>query len=101
MSETGLSFARPVYGHFTGCIEDELYRRVVNVQLINQDGYYTMDWAAFEEACSRPENRAFILCSPANPVGRVWTREELSRMCEITRRNHVLTDLRRGALQIF
>ena len=86
----GVIICRPVYGHFTGCIEDELYRRVVNVQLINQDGYYTMDWAAFEEACSRPENRAFILCSPANPVGRVWTREELSRMCEITRRNHVL-----------
>ncbi len=86
----GVIICRPVYGHFTGCIEDELYRRVVNVQLINQDGYYVMDWDAFEAACARPENRVFILCSPANPVGRVWTRDELARMCEITRRNHVL-----------
>ncbi len=86
----GVIICRPVYGHFTDCIERELYRRVVNVQLVNHDGYYTMDWSAFEAACARPENRVFILCSPANPVGRVWTREELARICEITRRNHVL-----------
>lgn len=86
----GVILCRPVYGHFTGCIEDELYRRVVNVQLKAEDGFYTMDWEAFEAACAKPENRAFILCSPANPVGRVWTREELARMCEITRRHHVL-----------
>ena len=86
----GVIICRPVYGHFTDCIERELYRRVVNVQLVNHDGYYTMDWSAFEAACARPENRVFILCSPANPVGRVWTCEELARICEITRRNHVL-----------
>lgn len=86
----GVIICRPVYGHFTGSVEEELYRRAVDVHLVNQDGYYTMDWEAFEAACARPENRAFILCSPANPVGRVWTREELARMCEITRRNHVL-----------
>lgn len=86
----GVIICRPVYGHFTGCIERELYRRVANVQLVNRDGYYEMNWDAFEAACARPENRAFILCSPANPVGRVWRREELARMCEITRRNHVL-----------
>ncbi len=86
----GVIICRPVYGHFTGSVEEELYRRAVDVHLVNQDGYYTMDWEAFEAACARPENRAFILCSPANPVGRVWTRDELARMCEITRRNHVL-----------
>lgn len=86
----GVIICRPVYGHFTGCVEEELYRRAVDVHLVNQDGYYTMDWEAFEAACARPENRAFILCSPANPVGRVWMRDELARMCEITRRNHVL-----------
>lgn len=86
----GVILCRPVYGHFTGCIEDEMYRRAVNVQLVNNDGYYTMDWDAFEAACAVPTNRLFILCSPANPVGRVWTREELARMCEITRRNHVI-----------
>lgn len=86
----GVIICRPVYGHFAGCVEEELYRRAVNVQLLNHNGYYEMDWDAFEAACARPENRAFILCSPANPVGRVWRREELARMCEITRRNHVL-----------
>ncbi len=86
----GILLCRPVYGHFTDCIERELWRRAVNVQLRNEDGYYTMDWDAFETACAEPENRVFILCSPANPVGRVWTREELARMCEITRRHRVL-----------
>lgn len=86
----GVIICRPVYGHFTGCIEEEYYRKAVNVQLINSDGYYTMDWDAFEAACAVPTNRVFILCSPANPVGRVWTKEELARMCEITRRHSVI-----------
>ena len=86
----GVILCRPVYGHFTDCIERELYRKAVNVQLKAENGFYTMDWDAFEAACAKPENRVFILCSPANPVGRVWTREELSRICEITRRHRVL-----------
>ena len=63
---------------------------MVNSQLICQDGYYTVDWADFEQKCAVPTNRLFVLCSPANPVGRVWSPEELQRMYEICKRHHVL-----------
>jgi cystathionine beta-lyase len=86
----GVIIQRPVYGHFTGMIEDDTHRRVVSNHLINQEGYYTIDWEDFERKCAVPVNRAFILCSPANPIGRVWTREELARMAEICRKYQVL-----------
>jgi cystathionine beta-lyase len=86
----GVIIQRPVYGHFTGMIEDDTLRRVASNHLINKDGYYTVDWEDFERKCAVPTNRAFILCSPANPIGRVWTREELSRMVEICRKHQVL-----------
>ena len=46
------------------------------------DGRYTIDFDAFERAIT-PRSRMFLLCNPHNPVGRVFTREELSRMAEI------------------
>jgi cystathionine beta-lyase len=46
------------------------------------DGRYEIDWDAFERAIT-PRTRAFLLCNPHNPTGRVYTREELTRMAEI------------------
>ena len=46
------------------------------------DGRYTIDFDAFERAVT-PRTRMFLLCNPHNPVGRVFTREELARMAEI------------------
>jgi cysteine-S-conjugate beta-lyase len=53
------------------------------------DGFYDIDWDAFEAAIT-PQTRMFLLCSPHNPVGRVWTRAELARMAEICRRHDLL-----------
>lgn len=87
----GIIVCRPVYGHFTECIEEDTYRKVVSVHLINDGtGYYTMDWEGFEKACAEPTNRIFILCSPENPVGRVWTEEELKKIIAICKKHHVL-----------
>jgi len=86
----GIIVCRPVYGHFTDCIEKDTYRRLIDSHLIETDGYYTMDWEDFEEKCAEPTNRIFILCSPANPVGRVWTMEELQRIDAICKRHHVI-----------
>ncbi len=47
-----------------------------------EDGAYTIDWDLFESAIT-PATRLFLLCNPHNPVGRVFTRQELSRMAEI------------------
>lgn len=58
--------------------------------LQEEAGRYTVDWDAFEAMASRPECSLFLLCSPHNPVGRVWTPEELRRMGGICNANHVL-----------
>jgi cysteine-S-conjugate beta-lyase len=50
------------------------------------DGRYTIDFEAFERAIT-PRSRMFLLCNPHNPVGRVFTREELTRMAEICLRH--------------
>lgn len=103
----GVLICRPVYGHFTGMIEDDTYRKVVNCDLVNDGkGYYTIDWVDFEEKCSRATTRIFILCHPANPVGRVWTKGELKKMAEICKRHKVLiisdeihSDIVRGGIK--
>ncbi len=53
------------------------------------DGHYGIAWEAFEEAIT-PRTRAFLLCNPHNPVGRVWREDELAHMAEICLR-HGLT----------
>lgn len=53
------------------------------------DGRYTIDFEAVERAIT-PRSRMFLLCNPHNPVGRVFTREELSRMAEICLRRSLV-----------
>jgi cystathionine beta-lyase len=55
---------------------------VVN-ELVYNDGKYTIDLADFEDKVIRNQVKLFILCSPHNPVGRVWTRDELAAMGDI------------------
>ncbi len=60
------------------------------VELTRQpDGYYVIDYDAFEAAIT-PRTRIFILCSPHNPVGRVFRRQELERMADICLRHGVV-----------
>ncbi len=59
-------------------------RKVADSPLIrDENGVYHVDWADFEAKASDPTTTLFILCSPHNPVGRVWTQEELERMVRI------------------
>lgn len=74
----------PVYFPFSSTIE-ALGRQVLNSPLRYEDGRFCMDFADLEEKAR--EARLFILCSPHNPAGRVWTREELERTEEICRKN--------------
>lgn len=86
----GIIIQRPVYGHFSQDIE-RLQRRPVSNRLISDGcGNYTMDFEDLEKKCSNPNNRVMILCSPANPVGRVWTIEDLQKVAEITQRHSVV-----------
>lgn len=63
---------------------------VVKNPLINEDGRYHMDFADLEKKARDPKTKMLILCSPHNPVGRVWTRAELTRVHEICRKHNVM-----------
>lgn len=85
----GIMIQRPVYFPFTAAIESN-NRVVVNNALINNDGYYTIDFDDFEAKAKEPSTKMFILCNPHNPVGRVFTAEELTKMAEICVENDVI-----------
>ena len=70
----------PVYYPFAATIRDN-GREVVENKLVKDDeGYYTIDFEDFEKKVSDESIGLFIMCSPHNPVGRVWTKEELTRI---------------------
>ena len=73
---------QPVYYPFEGSIHANGRRLVVN-ELMYQDGKYSVDLADFENKVVQNQVKMFILCSPHNPVGRVWTRDELAAMGDI------------------
>ncbi len=78
----------PVYTPFYNAIRDT-GREIRSNKLINNDNYYTMDFEDLETAL-RGGARMMILCSPHNPVGRVWTRDEISRVVELCRKYDVV-----------
>lgn len=78
----------PVYYPFRSAIEANRLQ-VVESELVFRNGRYEIDWDDFEAKASRPDVSLYILCSPHNPVGRVWTREELIMLCDICLRHHV------------
>lgn len=78
----GVLIQEPVYHPFAGMIKAN-DRQVVNNGLIYRDGRYELDLADFEAQIVANRVRLFLLCNPHNPVGRVWTRAELTAMGDI------------------
>lgn len=78
----------PVYYPFMDAVRDH-GRKLVSCDLINTEGRYTIDYGGFEQKIVENQVKLFILCSPHNPAGRVWTYDELSHMLEICRKNNV------------
>ncbi len=79
----------PVYYPFFSTIENN-GRRIQNNQLVYENNKYLFDFDDFEEKAKDPLTKMFILCSPHNPVGRVWTKEELKKLGDICLENDVL-----------
>ena len=73
---------QPVYYPFERIIKQN-NREVVANQLLYKDGHYEIDFEDFEKKILENNVKMFILCSPHNPVGRVWTKEELTRLADI------------------
>lgn len=73
---------QPVYYPFASVIS-ESQRVLVNNELVYENGTYRMDLQDFEKKAVENKVKLFILCSPHNPVGRVWTVEELMQIAKI------------------
>lgn len=78
----------PVYYPFFSVIRDN-DRQVVESELVYQDGRYSIDFEDFEHKIVEREVKLFLLCSPHNPVGRVWSLEELQQIGRICREHNV------------
>lgn len=78
----GVLIQRPVYYPFTGVITDN-DRKLINNALVYENGGYSIDFNDFEKKIAENKVKLFILCSPHNPVGRVWNRDELERIGDI------------------
>lgn len=77
---------KPVYGPFMMAVESQ-QRVVCNSPLLCKNGRYEMDFEDLAHKFADPGVVGMILCSPHNPVGRVWTQEELTRLLELARAN--------------
>ncbi len=85
----GVLIQPPVYYPFKSVIEDNGRKAVLN-PLIYKDGQYIIDFDDMERKIVDWDVKLFILCSPHNPVGRVWKRNELRRIAEICMRRDVI-----------
>ena len=84
----GVLIQQPVYYPFSEVIGAN-NRRLINSPLKLLDGHYEMDFEDLEEKIIKENVKLFLLCSPHNPVGRVWTEEELRKAGEICMKHGV------------
>lgn len=74
---------QPVYYPFSEVITDNGREVVSNDLVLTEEGTYKIDFTDFEQKIIANGIKLFLLCSPHNPVGRVWTREELETIGDI------------------
>ncbi|MDU8926522.1 PatB family C-S lyase [Alisedimentitalea sp. MJ-SS2] len=79
----------PVFFDFFDIL-NENHREIVENPLVLRDGRYVMDFDDLEAKTARRDVKMIYLCNPHNPMGRVWTREELTRLGDICAENGVI-----------
>lgn len=79
----GVIVQTPVYYPFMGAVKSAGMRIVENPLVEGEGLHYEMDFDDLERKAADPANTVLLLCSPHNPVGRVWTAEELHRVLDI------------------
>lgn len=84
----GILLNFPSYPPFYRAIEQN-GRRLVRSELLEHDGKYVFDFEDMERKIEQENVKLYILCSPQNPTGRVWTRAELERAGEMCLRHGV------------
>ena len=78
----------PVYNVFYNCIGNN-GRVMLSSDLVRRDGRYYIDFEDLEAKLADPQTTLMILCNPHNPVGRIWTRDELFRIGELCKKHGV------------
>lgn len=81
----GIIIQKPVYYPFSLKIKAN-NRTLVDSTLLEKGGSYKMNFEDLEEKFKDPKNKGMILCNPHNPVGRVWSKEELTRLVDLARK---------------
>jgi cystathionine beta-lyase len=79
----------PIYPPFMDVVNKNKRKLVCN-ELVLKNGIYEIDFALFEKQIIENEVKLFIFCSPHNPGGRVWTKEELITLANICQKHNVL-----------
>ena len=85
----GIIVQPPVFFDFADIIAEN-NRQLVENPLILRDGRYQMDFDGLDRLAAQPNVRMLFLCNPHNPVGRVWTSDELRRLGQICRQRNIL-----------
>ena len=80
---------QPVYYPFSEVIKDNGRNVVSNTLYLGEDNRYHIDFEDFEQKIVDHKIKLFLLCNPHNPVGRVWTKEELTRLGDICVKHNV------------
>lgn len=84
----GIIIQPPVYPPFFASITDN-DREVVLNPLISKNGHYEIDFDDLEKKLADPKNKLLLFCSPHNPVGRVWSRDELTKVYDLCQKYEV------------
>ena len=85
----GVIIQQPVYYPFANVVKNNQRKLVVSNLILTEEGRYEMDFADFEEKIQKEQVKLFILCSPHNPVGKVWNKKELEKIGDICLKHNV------------
>ncbi|MEG0731962.1 MAG: MalY/PatB family protein [Vagococcus sp.] len=86
--EESVIILAPVYYPFFDAVKNNRRRLVVS-NLVESKGHYTIDFEDFEEKIRQNKVKVFLHCSPQNPVGRIWKKEELEKLFNICQKYQV------------
>ena len=84
----GIILQSPVFFEFRMVVKSN-HRRIIKNPLKLVAGHYEIDFADLEKKAANPKNKILILCNPHNPIGRVWTKAELTQVADICQRHDV------------
>lgn len=79
----------PIYPPLFKCVNSNNRKVVINELKKDENGYYTMDLEDLESKIT-PKTKILALCSPHNPVGRVWSKDELKKLANICIKHNII-----------